>query len=81
MHIPALAERLLTVLGEEEDAPAAAGRQAVKHLGTQWGNSAPLVQAQQAYAQAHGASEDVAPVTSRSTRCRAFRAFLHRAAR
>lgn len=59
-HIPALAERLLAVLGEEDDAQAAvAGRKAVEHLGTQWGNLAPLVQAQQAYAQGHGGSEDV----------------------
>ena len=59
-HIPALAERLLAVLGEEDDAQAAeAGRQAVAHLSAQWANLAPLVQAQQAYAQAHGASEDV----------------------
>ena len=59
-HIPALAERLLAVLGEEEDAQAAAvGRQAVENLHAQWTNLAPLVRAQQAYAQAHGASEDV----------------------
>ena len=59
-HIPALAERLLVVLGEEDDAQAAAaGRQAVEHLGAQWANLGLLVQAQQAYSQAHGASEEV----------------------
>jgi type I restriction enzyme M protein len=59
-HIPALAERLLAVLGEEDDAQAAeAGRQAVEHLGAQWANLGPLAQAQKAYAEAHAASEDV----------------------
>ena len=59
-HIPALAERLLAVLGEEDDAvAAAAGRQVVQHLSAQWANLAPLVQAQQAHVKAHGASEAV----------------------
>ena len=59
-HIPALAERLLAVLGDEDDAQIAeAGRQAVAHLSAQWANLAPLVQAQQAYVQAHRASEEV----------------------
>jgi type I restriction enzyme M protein len=59
-HIPALAERLLAVLGEEDDEQAAeAGRQAVAHLRAQWADLEPLVQAQAAYAQLHGASEDI----------------------
>ena len=59
-HIPALAHRLLAVLGEEDDAQAAAaGRQAVQHLGAQWANLVPLVQAQRAHVKAHGASEKV----------------------
>jgi type I restriction enzyme M protein len=60
LHIPALAERLLAVLGEEDDAQAAAaGREAVERLGAQWATLAPLVREQEAYAQAHGESEDV----------------------
>ncbi len=59
-HIPALAERLLAVLGEEDDVQAAAaGRQAVAHLNAQWANLGVLVQAQRAHVKAHGASEAV----------------------
>jgi type I restriction enzyme M protein len=59
-HIPALTERLLAVLGEEDDAQAAAaGRQAVQHLGAQWASLEPLVQAQQDYTRSHGVSQDV----------------------
>ena len=49
------------MLGEEDDVhAAAAGRQAVQHLGAQWANLVPLVQAQRAHEKAHGASEKVA---------------------
>ncbi len=59
-HLPALTERLLAMLAGEEDAPAAeVGRHAVEHLGAQWASLAPLVQAQQVYAKAHGESEAV----------------------
>jgi type I restriction enzyme M protein len=59
-HIPALAERLLAVLGEEDDAlAAAAGRDAVANLQAQWADLGSLVQAQSAHDRAHGASENI----------------------
>ena len=59
-HIPALAERLLAVLGEEDDAvAAAAGRDSVTHLQMQWADLGPLAKAQSAHDQTHGTSENV----------------------
>ena len=59
-HIPVLAERLLAVLGEEDDAAAAAtGRDAVAHLQAQWRDLTPLVAAHDAYRRAHDDDADV----------------------
>ncbi len=59
-HIPALAERLLAVLGEEDDAvAAAAGRDAVTHLQAQWADLGPLAKAQAAHDQAHSTSDKI----------------------
>jgi type I restriction enzyme M protein len=60
--LPALAERLRAVLGEDAaEAPeaTAAGRSAVDQLLAQWVELGPLAAAQQAYFQAHGAAEAV----------------------
>ena len=61
-HIPALAERLRVVLGEEgaeaEGAEAsAAGLDAVAHRQAQWTDLGALVLAQQAYVVAHGCED------------------------
>ena len=59
-HIPALVDRLLAVLGEEDDATAAAtGRDAVAHLQAQWRDLTPLVAAHDAYRRAQGDDADV----------------------
>jgi type I restriction enzyme M protein len=60
--LPALAERLRAVLGEDAaEAPeaTAAGLSAVDQLLAQWVELGPLAAAQQAYFQAHGAAEAV----------------------
>ncbi|WP_374667743.1 N-6 DNA methylase [Ramlibacter sp.] len=60
--LPALAERLRAVLGEDEaEAPeaTAAGLAAVDHLLAQWVELQPLAKAQQAYFAAHGEAEAV----------------------
>ena len=60
IHIPALSERLLTMLAEEDDAQAQqAGQDAVAGLQAQWANLPALDAAQAAYDKAHGASEAV----------------------
>jgi type I restriction enzyme M protein len=65
-NMPALAERLRAVLGEDaaeagaEGAPASAtGLEAVAHLQAQWVDLGPLMQAQQAYFEGNGHSDDV----------------------
>ena len=59
-HIPALAAQLLAVLGEEDDAvAAAAGRDAVAHLQAQWADLTPLIEAHAGYLREHGADADV----------------------
>ena len=76
--MPALAERLRAVLGEEAaDAGAealqasAAGLDAVAHLQAQWADLGPLATAQQAYFAQHGRAE---PVDTRNTAQHALRA-------
>lgn len=67
-HIPALAERLRIVLGEEgvESGAAeavrarAAGLDAVEHLQAQWADLGPMALVQQVYFAEHGAGEDIA---------------------
>lgn len=70
--IPALAERLRVMLGEELEGggtdaetgdaarASAAGRDAVVQLLAQWADLGPLSGAQQAYFAAHGVGEDIA---------------------
>ena len=59
-HIPALATQLLAVLGEEDDAvAAAAGHDAVAHLRAQWADLTPLIEAHADYQREHGADADV----------------------
>ena len=59
-HIPTLAAQLLAVLGEEDDAAAAAaGRDAVAHLRTQWADLTPLIEAHADYQREHSADADV----------------------
>ena len=65
-NVPALAERLRAVLGEDaaevgaEGAPASAtGLAAVAHLQAQWVDLGPLAQAQQTYFEANENSDDV----------------------
>ncbi len=61
--LPALAERLRAVLGEDApEAPeaTAAGLAAVDHLLAQWVQLGPLAQAQRAYFAAHGKAKGVA---------------------
>ena len=59
-HIPALAAQLLAVLGEEDDAAAAAaGRDAVAHLQAQWADLTPLIEAHAGYLREHSADADV----------------------
>ena len=59
-HIPALATQLLAVLGDEDDAvAAAAGREAVAHLQAQWADLTPLIAAHAGYQREHGADADV----------------------
>ena len=72
IHIPALSERLLTMLAEEDDAQAQqAGQDAVAGLQAQWANLPALTAAQAAYDKAHGASEEV---DTRNTAQQALRA-------
>ena len=62
--LPALAERLRAVLGDDAaEAPeaTAAGLAAVDHLLAQWVQLEPLAHTQQAYFAAHGDGEDVEP--------------------
>lgn len=59
-HIPALAAQLLAVLGEEDDAVAAAvGRDAVAYLQAQWADLTPLIVAHAGYLHEHGDDADV----------------------
>ena len=59
-HIPALAAQLLAVLGEEDDAvAAAAGREAVAHLQAQWADLTPLIEAHADYQREQCADTDV----------------------
>jgi type I restriction enzyme M protein len=59
-HISALAAQLLEVLGEEDDAvAAAAGRDAVAHLQAQWVDLTPLIAAHAGYQRERGADADV----------------------
>jgi type I restriction enzyme M protein len=71
-HIPALSERLLTMLAEEDDAQVQqAGQDAVAGLQAQWANLPDLTTAQAAYDEAHGASVEV---DARNTAQQALRA-------
>lgn len=59
-HIPALSERLLAMLAEENDAQVQqAGQDAVAGLLAQWAGLPTLAAAQAAHDQAHGDSDDV----------------------
>lgn len=67
-NLPALAERLRAVLGEQvteltagagAGEAGAAGLDAVAHLQAQWADLGPLAQAQQAYFAAQGQAQDV----------------------
>lgn len=78
-HIPALSERLLTLLAEEQD-PAAqeAGQAAVAGLQAQWANLTALAAAQAAHDQAHGHSEDLdARNTAQQALRQQFTPFFH----
>ena len=71
-HIPALSERLLAMLAEENDAQAQqAGQDAVAGLLAQWAGLPALATAQAAHDKAHGKSEDV---DTRNTAQHALRA-------
>lgn len=60
IHIPALSERLLALLAEEDDAQAQqAGQDAVAGLQAKWANLPALATAQATYDKAHGVSEEV----------------------
>lgn len=73
-HIPALSERLLALLAEENDAQAQqAGQDAVAGLQAQWAGLPALAAAQAAHDQAHGASDDV---DTRNTAQHALRALF-----
>jgi type I restriction enzyme M protein len=73
-HIPALSERLLAMLAEENDAQAQqAGQDAVAGLLAQWAGLPALVTAQAAHDQAHGDSDDV---DTRNTAQHALRALF-----
>jgi len=73
-HIPALSERLLALLAEENDAQAQqAGQDAVAGLQAQWAGLPALAAAQAAHDRAHGASDDV---DTRNTAQHALRALF-----
>lgn len=73
-HIPALSERLLALLAEENDAQAQqAGQDAVAGLQAQWAGLPALAAAQAAHDQTHGASNDV---DTRNTAQQALRALF-----
>jgi type I restriction enzyme M protein len=73
-HIPALSERLLALLAEENDAQAQqAGQDAVAGLQAQWAGLPTLAAAQAAHDQAHGASDNV---DTRNTAQHALRALF-----
>ncbi len=73
-HIPALSQRLLAMLAEENDAQAQqAGQDAVVGLQAQWAGLPALAAAQAAHDQAHGASDNV---DTRNTAQHALRALF-----
>lgn len=78
-HIPALSERLLALLAEEQD-PAAqeAGQAAVTGLQAQWANLPALAAAQTEHDQAHGHSQDLdARNTAQQALRQRFTPFFH----
>ncbi len=78
-HIPALSERLLAMLAEENDAQAQqAGQDAVAGLLAQWAGLPALAAAQAAHDQAHGDSHNVDTCNTAQHALRAqFTPFFH----